>query len=122
MVKANDIRSAIGKYLARDFSFDSFENWMIANTRGIQSWGDSQSKYLAYSVDLLISEYLISESGKINENVLREELQSLANTFLTVQNFIVVSGTSTNSVAPLGLKNRPVDRLFVGAFESLTPH
>lgn len=121
MVTADDIRSAIGNYLAGDFSFDSFENWMIANTRGIHNWGDSQTKYLAYSVDLQVSEYLVSENGQITETTLRDELQSLANTFLSVQNFIVVSGTSTNSVAPLGLKTLPVDRLFVGAFESLVP-
>ena len=122
MVTANDIRSAIGNYLTGDFSFDAFENWIIANTQGIQKWGDSQSKYLAYGIDLQIAEFLVSENNRISESDLRNELKALANTFLTTQNTIVISGTSTRLMVPLGLKTLPVDRLFVGASESLVPH
>jgi hypothetical protein len=117
MVNATDIRSAIGDYLEGKYSLDAFENWMIANTRNIHIWGDSESKYLTYSVDLQIAEYLVSEDEKITEKYIQSELRALANTYLQMPNMLIVSGTSTNSSEPLGLKIRPVGTLFSTACE-----
>ncbi len=119
MASADDIRSAIGEYLAGHLSLDSFQDWLIANTRNIHRWGDPQSKYLAYFTHLLLSEYLVSEEKGITENNLRAELKALANTYLTPQSMTIVTGTSTKSVVPLGLKSPPAGRLFVEAYELL---
>lgn len=119
MASADDIRSAIGEYLVGDSSFGSLQDWLIANTRNIHRWGDPQSKYLAYFTHLLLSEYLVSDENRITEDNLRAELKALANTYLTLQNMTIVTGTSTKSVVPLGLKSPPAGRLFVGAYELL---
>lgn len=123
MINATDIRSAIGDYFAGKYSFDAFENWMIAHTRNIHNWGDPEAKYLAYSVYLRIAEYLVSENEKITEKDLQSELRALANTYLQMQmpTTIIVSGTSTNSSESLGLKIRPVGTLFLTACESPLP-
>lgn len=123
MVQAIDLRSAIFDYLSGNYSFNEFENWMIASTRGINKWGDVETRHLAYSIDLRIAEYLVSESGKITEKDLRSELSVLANTYFPSPGAVfITSGTSTQAtMQPLGLQTPLVDRRFVGAYESPVP-
>lgn len=112
MVDATAIRNAIGEYLSGKYSFDGFENWMIANTRSIHSWGDPYAKDLASSVNLKIAEYLVSENDRITEKDLRSELQALANTYPQMQTITIITGTSTHFTEPQVLRSQTVGRLF----------
>jgi hypothetical protein len=121
MVQANDIRSAIAEYLGHRLTFDQFEDWIIINTQNIHKWGDEETIGLANAVDHRIAEYVVSDTGKITENLLRSELLVLANTHLSVPKTGYVTTASTTSLAqdPIEWKIPAVDKTLGAASSSL---
>lgn len=89
-------------------SFDSFEDWLITNSKGIRDWGDLESNYLVASIDLEMAEYVL---GYLTEKELRSALLNAANTFMLNLNSTNITTTASATMLTKSdqLKIQPVD-------------
>lgn len=109
MVDAEKIRDAIGQYLSGAFSFDTFENWIIAETWNIQKSANPETKFLAYTTELNIAEHVL---GVKSERDLRDELHFITNLYLrtTGEPFTIGASTTFLKIVPMQWQIPPADR------------
>ena len=74
MVTVSEILEKIAGYLANVVDADHFEDWIASNTWNVHHWGDEGVQFLAYSVELALSE---RSSGHLPEAQFRAELESI---------------------------------------------
>ena len=70
---SQDIRDQAARYLRREVSLEEFEDWLASETWNVHESGDPDAAALAYSIELLLSEY---GAGDRSLDELREGLRS----------------------------------------------
>lgn len=103
MIKENEIRVELVKYLAGDQSLDDFEDWLVQQSWDMHRDSDHAAQKLASKVELLLAEH---SSAHINETSLKAELRPLVSKYnvslslgASASSANVVTSTSSNSMS-----------------------
>lgn len=104
MIKENEIRAELVKYLAGNQALDAFEDWLVQWSWNMHRDSDQVAQGLASKIELLLAEY----SGEhIDESTLKEKLRPFVSKYnvslslgaAAASSSSVVTSTSSNSMS-----------------------
>ena len=72
MVNYSQISEELARYLNGKIDLDSFEDWVVVNTRNIHLSQDSKAEALAFAIEESLAEH---SSGHISESQVKDELR-----------------------------------------------
>jgi hypothetical protein len=110
MVKENEIRVELVKYLANEQSLDDFEDWFVQHSWDMHKDSDLSAQRLAAAIEVPLAEH---SNGHLSEEELRDQLRPYVVRYVVTLSFassevdnIEVESSGTSQAIPLSLVGR----------------
>lgn len=110
MIKENEIRAELVKYLANEQSLDEFEDWFVQHSWDMHKDSDLSAQRLAAAIELHLAEH---SNGHLSEDELRDRLRPYVVRYVVTVSFasseidnIEVESSGTSRTIPLSLVGR----------------
>jgi hypothetical protein len=78
MITENEIREKLGRYLSKDLSLDSFEDWLAQRSWNMHLDSDPAAQKLASAIELRLAEF---SNGHLDESALRDDLRPFVSNY-----------------------------------------